>query len=116
MWLRILLGLFNMRLWFAISSGKKEIKRLATQRCQIVEVFHFGATYIHPKNLAFWIRTKSDSERDLLRNDTKLIMEFREALLKANYPADAVPDVGFAFESDETVERDYNGSWFQARK
>jgi hypothetical protein len=46
----------------------------------------------------------------------QLIAELRSALLAVGYPEDAVPKVGFAFESQETVDRDYNGNWWYAVK
>ena len=34
-------------------------------------------------------------------------------ILRVGYPADAVPFVHFRIESQETVDRDYGGSWVE---
>jgi hypothetical protein len=39
------------------------------------------------------------------------LSEFRQVLLDVGYPVTAVPAVGFEFEAQPTVDRDYNGNW-----
>ena len=79
-------------------------------------IFHFGAVDIHPKHLAYWITTATDAQRDRLAADSEMQDEFRRILMREGYPADAILEVGFAFQSEETVERDYGGNWFHAVK
>ena len=45
-----------------------------------------------------------------------MIDAFRQALRDAGYPPAKVPEVGFEFESEETVRRDYEGNWFYRMK
>jgi hypothetical protein len=72
-----------------------------------------GAVWLSPCNLAFWITTQTDAERDLLmRSAPELVSDFRQVLLDVGYPATAVTDVGFEFEAQQTVDRDYNGNWW----
>lgn len=59
---------------------------------------------------------KTDHDRDLLRSNQSLIADFCNALFEVGYPADAIPYVAFAFEAQETVDRDYAGSWWYAVK
>ena len=80
------------------------------------EVFSFGATDIDPRHLAIWITTKTDRDRDLLRANPALISECRTVLLDLGYPPAAVPNVGFAFKLNETVDRDHGGNWWYAIK
>lgn len=47
-----------------------------------------------------------------MRSAPELVSEFRQVLLDAGYPATAVPDIGFEFEAQQTVDRDYNGNWW----
>jgi hypothetical protein len=46
----------------------------------------------------------------------RTIEAFRQALLDAGYPPVAIPEIGFEFESEETVRRDYRGNWFHRMK
>ena len=62
--------------------------------------------------LAIWIATKTDEERDRLRQDLDLHHKLRDALLQVRYPIAVVPLVGFAFESQETGDRDFGGNWY----
>ena len=73
-------------------------------------------TRIDPRYLTFWIATKTDRERDQLRRDAGLPQELRDALLRAGYLPDAVPMVHFLIESQETVDRDYGGNWYEAKE
>jgi hypothetical protein len=61
------------------------------------------AVWLSPRNLAFWITTQTDAERDLMRSAPELVSEFRQELLDVGYPAKAVADVGFEFEAQQTV-------------
>jgi hypothetical protein len=79
-------------------------------------VSSFGATSIDPRHLCICIDVKSDEVRDHLQEDQALMDQLRQALLTCGYPAESVPLVGFSIESQETVERDFAGNWFYARK
>ena len=107
---------FDWKLWPTIRRARREVKKLARQRCPNAKVFSFGATHIDPRHLAIWITTNTDEQRDRLRQDSVLHQQLRDALLQAGYPPAAVPLVGFAFESQETVDRDFGGNWYYATK
>jgi hypothetical protein len=62
----------------------------------------------------FWIKTSTDSERDFLRQAPETYQQFCQALLISGYPQDAISLVHFRIESQETVDREYGGSWRQA--
>lgn len=62
------------------------------------------------------IRTKFDIERDMIQKDTALDGELRTILSDVGYPERAVAEVLWGAESQETVDRDFHGSWFQALK
>lgn len=46
-----------------------------------------------------------------MRGEPQLYQRLTGVLLRVGYPADAVPFVPFRIESQETVDRDYGGSW-----
>jgi hypothetical protein len=46
-----------------------------------------------------------------MRGESQLYQQLSGVLLHVGYPADAVPFVHFRIESQETVDRDYGGSW-----
>jgi len=80
-------------------------------------VFHIGAIGINPESLAIWIVTQSDKEKEMLRdNFLKINSEVKGLLIEAGYPADAINYTGVDFESQETVDRDYKGSWWSCMK
>ena len=106
---------YNWKLWPAIRRARRQIEKAARQRVPSARVFSSqGATAIGPGHLGFCIKTNTDRERDLLRQDPDIHKEFRDALARAGYPTDTVPVVRFGIESQETVDRDYGGSWYQA--
>ena len=69
-----------------------------------------------PGLLYIFIDTRTDAERDSLRADPTLHPEIVAALVANGYPQDAAPFVGLAIESQETVDRDFGGNWYRARK
>jgi hypothetical protein len=80
------------------------------------ELSHYGANYIHPGFLVFWIRIQSDKERDRLRSDVQLMHRLRQTLIEAGYPEEGRNDVDINFESQETINREYGGNWYNYMK
>jgi hypothetical protein len=58
-----------------------------------------------------WVVTDTDNERDALAGDSALRTTLNEAAARAGFAPD-----GFTFQSQETVDRDYEGSWFYAMR
>jgi hypothetical protein len=106
----------SFALWLKKRNANRRIQAVVRRRFPKAIVVHHGATYINPRHLAFWTITDTDAQRDDLSRDTQLLDQFRHELLKVGYPAEAVPLVGFAFESQETIDRDFGGSWYHAMK
>lgn len=99
-----------------IEQARMEIETLARRYAGIAFVTWIGAVEIDPRRLAFWIFAKTDAERDRLAADTALVERFREMVGFAGYPAEALPKIGFAFESKETVDRVWGGNFWMAMK
>jgi hypothetical protein len=99
-----------------IERARIGIEALARQHAAIQFVTWIGAVEIDPKHLAFWIFTRTDAERDRLAVKAGLLDQLRQFVREAGYPRVAVPRVGFAFESKETVDRDWDGDYWRAMK
>lgn len=70
-----------------------------------------------PKCLVVWIITQTDAEREILsKKSPSLEARFRQILIGEGHPSAAVLHVGLAFQSRETVDRDYRGNvWFATK-
>lgn len=80
------------------------------------ELFHIGAFELGPANLAWWLIVDSDAEKTRLIADGGLEHTLRALLAEEGYPAEAIPHVGLAIESRETVDRDFEGNLWYAIK
>jgi hypothetical protein len=80
-----------------------------------VRAFSLGSLEAPPRFVALWVVTPGDSERDALRTDGAL-PERLKRLFVAHFPAEAAPCPFVAFESEETVRRDYQGDWWAVVK
>lgn len=69
-----------------------------------------GPIDCHPPRWSCWIITNTDAERDALANDVKLNQRIGVAA-RAGFSPDS-----FTFQSQESVVRDYKGSWFYAMR
>ena len=104
---------YDWKLWPAIQRAKRNIKKSVRRRVPSAEVWcKQGATRIRPGYLSFLIKTNTDQDRDLLRQDPQIITDFRYALAEAGYPAatDRLPYL--SIQSQETVDREYGGRWY----
>jgi hypothetical protein len=48
-----------------------------------------------------------------MRREADLYEKFRSVLVRVGYPSEVIPAVKFRIESQETVDRDYGGSWWE---
>jgi hypothetical protein len=69
-----------------------------------------GPIDFDPPIWSCWVVTHTDAERDRLSNDSDL-RERLVAAVKAGFPPES-----FTFQSEETVVRDYEGSWHYAMR
>lgn len=61
-----------------------------------------------------WLATATDGQRDALPPKEPLLAAVRQAVADAGYPVDELDNIHSAVQSQETVDRDYEGSWFFA--
>jgi hypothetical protein len=109
-----------LRYLFSKHSIKRKIYDIQNDIINIVkpscpekfDVIWYGAYQIDPKNLVYWICVESDEIKDQLAKNISLNEELRSLLIKNNYPEQARRHVYIGFESQETVDRESNGSWY----
>jgi hypothetical protein len=100
-------------LLFKIWAIKSDIRRVISQICrEKFWVDWYGAYYIHPKHLVFWVCVQSDRMKEELEKDKHLMTRLRNLLAVHKYPEDARDHVWIGFESQETVDRESEGNWF----
>ena len=92
--------------------ARKEFLKAVRQRLPITDVFTVDGNFKHP---VIWITTASDFERDRLRQDENVPDQFRTALVHVGYSTEDIPLAQFVFESQQTVNRDFGGSWSKRR-
>ncbi len=73
----------------------------------------YGAFYINPRHFVFWICFETYDCKFKLNSNLELILRLKNLLYKYNYPKEAIDSVFIGFESQETVDRESGGNWFQ---
>lgn len=103
--------LTGWKLRLTLRRTRQELQAIARLHCPSAKVFsREGAT---PAHVSLCIATSTDEERDRMRREPDLYQQFRNTLVRVGYPSDAIPAVKFRIESQETVDRDYGGSWWE---
>ena len=95
---------------------RANVRAVLSRQYPLATVSSYGATELDPRHFVVTIDVSTDRERDQIDRDAALKDRLRQALVDADYPATAIPKVGFHVESQETVDRDFGGNWYQARK
>jgi hypothetical protein len=99
------------KFWLTVRRARLEIEAIARQYCPTAKADSFRCAT--PKHFSFRIAVRTDRERDHMNGEPRLFQQLTGALLRVGYPADAFPFVHFRIESQETVDRDYGGSWIE---
>ena len=70
--------------------------------------------FVHPFGVDVWLVTGTDAERDALGTSDPFLPEVTSAILSRGFPVEHGAVEGTFAQSQETVDRDYEGSWFYA--
>jgi hypothetical protein len=70
--------------------------------------------FVHPYHVSVWLCTATDAQRDSLPSEPMYLDSVLRILSSAGLPAEDVGEVDTTSQSQETVDRDYDGSWFYA--
>ena len=76
----------------------------------------YGASAINPRHLSTWYVFAADADLARARSSgltARLDQLTREALARGGYPAESLPEIFVSFASDETVQREANGNYYQ---
>lgn len=74
----------------------------------------FVAAFPAQSGFAVWLCTSTDHEATQLRAHPALISRATATLAEAGFAAPELHDLVVTVQSQETVDRDYSGSWFNA--
>ena len=77
-----------------------------------VRKIDYIANFDHWDAFSIWLCTGTDQERDHLGTDSPTLDEVRDVLIASGFRPDEVNDITTIAQSQETVDRDYEGSWF----
>lgn len=77
-------------------------------------VSHLGST--DSRQLVILLMLRTDRHRDALLLDSTFRERFQQALVYADYPPTAIAHVKYLAQSQETVDRDFGGDWFEATR
>lgn len=100
------------RRWDLLLSARTGlIRRFAADGVYRVE---YVAAFPGQDAVAVWLGTSSDAEAEQLRQRTDLVEPVTAALREAGFTAAELSELVVVAQSQETVDRDYAGSWFYA--
>lgn len=70
--------------------------------------------FVHPFSLSVGLVTKTDAERNSLGSSNPFLAEVASVILANGFPVEHATIDGTYTQSQETVDRDYEGNWFYA--
>jgi hypothetical protein len=85
----------------------------ASPRMGVIHI-EIVAPFPHSDRFAVWLCTGADEERDALPAENPRLTEVRSVLVEAGFPEGKLSGLLTTSQSQETVDRDYRGSWIYA--
>ena len=94
----------------------ERVEPLLVEALQAVGVnrIEYVVGFVCPYRISVWMGTTTDAQRDGLLTSGPHLELVRGILDLAGLPAGDVGEVDTTSRSQETVDRDYEGSWFYA--
>jgi hypothetical protein len=74
----------------------------------------YVAAFPDQDDFSVWLCTETDEQRDRLGTEQPLLDQVRQVLRGAGFTARQVALASLTAQSQETVDRSYEGSWFYA--
>lgn len=72
--------------------------------------------FVHPFEIHLWLATATDAARDALPSPDPFLDEVRAVVAASRFPHEHATIIGTVAQSQETVDREYEGSWWYARR
>jgi hypothetical protein len=98
--------------WAALARATPAIVHTLASEGVIGAEFVVG--FVLPLDVYVWLVTATDAERDALGSSNPFLAEVTSAILTSGFPVEHAAIAGTVAQSQETVDRDYEGSWFYA--
>ena len=106
-----MIGEFRTDLEPLVIRAEAEILRIVRVVVPEAKLNRIGPIDLDGPSWSCWIITPTDAERDRIKDEEGLLTSLWRAASDAGFAPD-----GFTFQSQETVDRDYGGSWFFAMR
>ena len=74
------------------------------------------AAFPEVEGVGVWLCTQDDDQRDLLGGKNPCLADVQEVFRRIGYPEDEIAGIATVAQSQETVDRAYEGSWFFAMR
>lgn len=104
----------------AVGAAIKEVENsILNSYTGFQQMTYFGAMGIDPECLAIWCFFKLDEDLKMAKADgftDRIQNEIRNSLRKSGYPEKFASIVKVSFSTDEEVQRDSNGNYWQFLK
>ncbi|GAA3761599.1 hypothetical protein GCM10022225_54120 [Plantactinospora mayteni] len=81
-----------------------------------VERIEYVGTFPEFDHFAVWLCTRTDAQRAALGTPDPAIDEVRQVLRQTGFTPAQLAGLGTTAQSQETVDRDHEGSWFYAMR
>jgi len=98
--------------WQLLQEAKPALLRVGAER-GVVRI-EFVSAFPSSDRIVVWLGTETDRQRDSLGVDDPLLDEVRSVLVRTGFAPEQLNDLMTTAQSQETVDRDYAGSWFYA--
>jgi len=95
---------------------RRGVRKLVQRSLPNAKVSSMGMSSIDPRYFCVLIDVDTDSEKRQLLDDKDFDGKIRKIALDAGYPELSIPLFSVSIESQQTVDRDWGGNWFYARK
>jgi len=105
-----------VRRWLRIRRAKREIAKVVSSKLARVRIFVTpGASFMNLQRIHFVIGTDTEEETDSLLKDYPILYsQLCEAMIRVGFFPDAIPLPRFPVISQQTIDRDFGGSWREA--
>jgi len=98
--------------WQLMEDARHDL--LATLANDGVVRIEYAAAFPHVDDFAVWLGASTDAEKDALPNKNPRLAVVRAVLADHGFTDDQLSGLRTIVQSQETVDRDYKGSWFYA--